>query len=720
MKLKITRIRSFDLSRADEIPEDDLICELRDSFWYDKNRGDVSAAKGWAHFGSYYASQRPKALSEHVSHFDGLVQIAERNYPLAEDLLQRAARAAPWKPVFRYRHVQLFEDLLIILEYRFKFLEAYDLLGKIRGMYNQLGTPPTMRFLIRASRLCRRLDKFEDNRRYTEMAEANAPDHPLTRNMATYLAWEDYILSHKDDPYRDECLEKMRLLLEAERKRVDEEDLPDSSVLNNAGVLEYIRKDYKKSIKYLKETVELNESSALAYFNLGLAEFRSGDYAAARRSFEKARDLYRGDNYPGGMRNAQLFKDISIMRGSQEVPEEETEREFLNFIFEFCDAIDNSENFFIERFVAESEVHDELLRDRSDVALQNELLVLRGWHSRYLPPLEPRRPVGGGYFLKSGGWGIAIDPGPNFVSQLVSHRLPIMGVDLIVVTSSTMGHCHDLEKLLHFLKAVNGLRESSRREPYSIDPFLKARIPPDRKRVDLIMTKEALSKFSFQIENTYKNVIRNLKILDVDQEPFAWSPEADGVSQEILRVQPVKNRVVSPWYGDQPVGVVLDLKRPDESTIKIWYTSDTMWTNQLERCPDRVDLLLAHLGPIRALEFRAEGSRDSKLNPEHLGLYGLFRLIMHKRPRLVLLADLGQELLRLRSKVTQVFNGRFWESRDRGNRTKTVSSEVGMRIRLEDLAVRPRGLDEFVAFAEIGERFDVRKTKHMYRQPADL
>lgn len=101
------------------------------------------------------------------------------------------------------------------------------------------------------------------------------------------------------------------------------------------------------------------------------------------------------------------------------------------------------------------------LRNRQDI-----FIIGRHWNSD--TPIIPRKDdidknqaiingnVGGGYFLRIKGIGIAIDPGIAFLKNLyVNHNISIADIDFIIITHFHQDHCADIEAIINLSRNFN-------------------------------------------------------------------------------------------------------------------------------------------------------------------------------------------------------------------------------------------------------------------------
>lgn len=138
-------------------------------------------------------------------------------------------------------------------------------------------------------------------------------------------------------------------------------------------------------------------------------------------------------------------------------------------------------------------INDLVYKERSINEENNIFKVLRRWNS-YTPLLnfDPTDNVGGGYFLAWKNTGVIIDPGINFIQNMLRNNISIADIDSIILTHSHVDHTSDFEGLMTLFFKYNEIRN----ETSELTP----------KKIRLFITIGSMNKYSNLISLTYDNI----------------------------------------------------------------------------------------------------------------------------------------------------------------------------------------------------------------------
>lgn len=290
---------------------------------------------------------------------------------------------------------------------------------------------------------------------------------------------------------------------------------------------------------------------------------------------------------------------------------------------------------------------DKLIEKSPSDPSSNFLLVLRRWNS--YSPILGRRPLlseqeaeqavweqirreirGGGYFLRWRNFGVAIDPGHNFIKNLYQEKHYISEIDAVVITHDHLDHTSDFEAIIDLLYQFNK-RGNTKKISVYLNP------------------------------TTYRKFSRNLKL----------NPSIGRVEE--LRLDKVKHFVIANgirlFYilaqhtelGGSKEAVSLRFQlntgRRGER-ISIGFTSDTGWHKNLKPFFRDVELLVTHVGSIKSYEIN-----KAKFYPSHLGILGLFKILQEISESggtpTVIISEFGEELRGLRDILGEELGRRF-------------------------------------------------------------
>lgn len=281
-------------------------------------------------------------------------------------------------------------------------------------------------------------------------------------------------------------------------------------------------------------------------------------------------------------------------------------------------------------------------------------MVLRRWNS-FTPRLPNREsPIrGGGYFLVWKGKGIVIDPGFDFLNNFGEHGFSIKDIDAVVITHAHTDHTADLETLL-CLK----FEQISRKL--------------DNSKLDLFMNRGALNKFIGWISS--QRGIGRIVSLNI----------GDSINLEeyslVLKATEAKHSEV---IGDHCIGLIFELSEGREKVLSLGISSDTYWTNKIERQYLGCKLICVHLGSVFENDFNEEEMLKSRARPypQHLGLIGTIKMVKAINPDLCVISEFGEELGRERCIVAKSLDRAYDKEK------RCLTGDIGLRIRLPDLAV---------------------------------
>jgi len=148
------------------------------------------------------------------------------------------------------------------------------------------------------------------------------------------------------------------------------------------------------------------------------------------------------------------------------------------------------------------------------------------------------------------------------------------------------------------------------------------------------------------------------------------------------------------------IGFILDIEGN-----KIGFTGDTGWDFEnngsiakpfIEHKPK---LLIAHLGSIKSREFKyveAENKdeRNQCFYTHHLGLLGMAKLLDSTKPDLTIISEFGEELRNFRKDIVEGIGDVL--------KLKCLPGDIGLHIRLKDLAIYCFIDKKFIDFNQIG------------------
>jgi hypothetical protein len=294
---------------------------------------------------------------------------------------------------------------------------------------------------------------------------------------------------------------------------------------------------------------------------------------------------------------------------------------------------------------------------------QATLYVLRRFNS-FSPVLNYDSGVGGGYFLWTGNEGIAIDPGFDFIKNLLNAQIPIECVNNILVTHAHPDHLADVPSLVTLLFE----RSQERRlfaEERSQSAFNRRNTNAYKKiakpKLNLYLGLSAYEYLSGIIN--LNSAIENISVHIA--EPGLHYKIGNNIEMHITSA--IHRDCIGTKYC---IGALFKHIRTSNVLI---YTSDTAidekliyeYERLLKYVKAKSHVLLAHIGGVHEAEIngliyfrRFINKKSMKMPgneykyPNHLGITGVSSLIYALKPKAVLIGEIGCEMMGMRADIS--------------------------------------------------------------------
>jgi glyoxylase-like metal-dependent hydrolase (beta-lactamase superfamily II) len=274
------------------------------------------------------------------------------------------------------------------------------------------------------------------------------------------------------------------------------------------------------------------------------------------------------------------------------------------------------------------------------------LRVLRRFGS-FTPLVDPsqRYAFGGGYLVACGGIGLAMDPGHNFIRNLLCAGYCLDDIDYVLVSHAHDDHMNDLVGLDSLF-------------------FKRWKCNDVWPRVPLLYWNAgANAYFKGSSLGKGKHFVKKdvLSYSRMGERPTITVKSDEQTTIEVSTL-PANHPDCTGYNG---VGLTVRLRQAHTDISTIVYSSDTGWSSELERAyiPYRgCTILLLHIGSIAPKEINVlnPSAKDADyLYENHLGLIGTTRLIEAVQPKKVLIGEFGEELAGMEEEVVKIFQGVF-------------------------------------------------------------
>lgn len=260
---------------------------------------------------------------------------------------------------------------------------------------------------------------------------------------------------------------------------------------------------------------------------------------------------------------------------------------------------------------------------------------------------------GGGFYLRWNMFGVVVDPGLYFVTNMHEHGLSINNIDAVIVTHDHIDHTGDmmiLDDLEHQIKGDKTIRWYVCREIY------------ESKRLKCEQMCLVSPGQNYEL--------------------------TEEVSFRATETKHIKDPSDPNQYLDSTFGCVFKLKEYTETSGRlvgermIGYTSDTTYWDGMEEDYDKVDMLIANISSVYDTDVQMENQ-----NELHLGYRGCAKMLQNfeQAPQLFLLSEFWNGLGDIRFPVSKQLRRAVLQ---KGLYTAVLPTEIGMEVDLAYMGVK--------------------------------
>lgn len=400
-----------------------------------------------------------------------------------------------------------------------------------------------------------------------------------------------------------------------------------------------------------------------AWVNLAGAYNAKGNLRQAEAAFKKA--LASRD--PTGSDHARARLGLQVLKAKIESTALSPDDRAL------ADAkpdADEVENGIIAAIKEAGDTQYEKYISKPDSDRDNTLSILRGWSSAVtLLEGSERRWRGGGYFLKWRGYGIVLDPGFDFLRNFHDASYHGREIHAVLVSHNHPDHNSDL-------KDIDDLR-------YELFKRLTTGGGSGCQPYVLLWDQDTDGATTFGYEKPQHQ-----------HEPVVMPsgfPQPINLPDHAARV-PVRVTPFKVNHGnDVPhaMGMVLELlDKEGEPVVRIGYTGDTAYFEDLHRHLGKCDILIAHISQPSIDEL----NDASKLKDDHLGYRGTLRLLKECQPKLALIGEFWAGFADLRIPLVKGL-------RQRSGVSAVLPTGIAMNLRLPSLEIECTECGSATSFA---------------------
>ena len=346
--------------------------------------------------------------------------------------------------------------------------------------------------------------------------------------------------------------------------------------------------------------------------------------------------------------------------------------------------------------------YDELRLQHTRTKLfKNSLVVLKGTSSSTPSVLnaafDTQEYHGGGFFISWDGFGIVVDPGYHFLTNLHDAGLDVNDIDAVVITHEHIDHNIDMRLLDDLLYNQRRFGDGAKKIRWYVDAATYKMMEVLRsydsgfkeKSCDIFKMTPAPGNEEFDT-GKYLNWGENSSIrMKVFKTTHCY--------KEVETEDKKKKKE----FFDHSFGIELFLsegKQPDKKTErKIFYSSDAKYTPELTEYVINSDIVIANISSVYKTDILRMEEKDSHLG--YLGCYELLKATRGNAPRFFLVSEFWNGITDIRFDICKYLKEQI--ERNEGIKDcRILPAEIGMEIDIKNLRIKcdscGRFVDEFI------------------------
>lgn len=426
--------------------------------------------------------------------------------------------------------------------------------------------------------------------------------------------WNNLGIALQDNGELEEAIQAFRNALK------DPKYETPGRVWNNLGVALRLNGEPDDAIKAYLSALEDPKygTPGKAWNNLAEAYFESNQPDLAKKAYEEV--LKTGDQSEKAQARLGLQRLQSNIKEEALSPDDRAIVSGAPMATPAADGpgeVDSLEDEIIAAIKEAGDTQYEKYIARPDSRRDDTLSILRGWSSAVtLLEGSERHWKGGGYFLKWRGFGIASDPGFDFLRNFHDAGYHGREISAVLISHNHPDHNSDL-------KDIDDLR-------YEVFKRTGGPGKAATRAYTLVCDQDTEASTKFNIakpQHRYATIV----LPDGFPQPIDLQGEPWSIP---IRVIPFKVR-----HGkdvQRAMGMVLELlNEKGEIALRIGYTGDTAYFKDLSKHLSSCDVLIAHPSQPSIEELQD----PKKLKKIHLGYRGTARLLNETKPQLALIGE---------------------------------------------------------------------------------
>ncbi len=463
-------------------------------------------------------------------------------------------------------------------------------------------------------------------------------------------AWYNLGIALADKGDDDEAIAAYRKALELPR------DVAPGRVWNSLGVALAAKGEHEQAIEAYRKAIDdpKFDELARAWVNLGQSYTEIGNKELAANAFEESLKIPD----PQGGDHARARFELVLLNSQIKTEALSPDDRAMAARDISVSATEEIENQVIAAIRNAGDTQYEKYLARPNSPRVDTLSILRGWSSAVtLLEGSERRWRGGGYFLKWRGHGIVIDPGFDFLRNFHDAQYHGREIRAVVVSHNHPDHNSDV-------KPIDDLR-------YELWKRLKQTKEPGGQPYVLLWDQDTNGATDFGFgkpAHQYEPIVLSSGF----PHPINLLGHPSGIP---LCITPFK--VMHGNDVPHAMGMVVELlDEKGNAAVRIGYTADTAYFEDLHKHLSGCDVLIAHISQPSIEELQDA----SKLKDVHLGYRGTARLLTECKPKLALIGEFWAGFTDLRIALVKGL-------REQSGVAAILPAGLGMHLRLPTLEI---------------------------------
>lgn len=278
--------------------------------------------------------------------------------------------------------------------------------------------------------------------------------------------------------------------------------------------------------------------------------------------------------------------------------------------------------------------------------------------------LDSQRKSQGGIFFRWENKGYVINPGKGFLKQFHAQGFTLKDIDYVFITNDQSELSEDVKNIYYLNKQLNNKNDQL-------------------QVIHYYLNTKCYQELSSIIKAQFKQEGHITHPLDM----YFDSPDVETIEineKVSLNYFPI-GRNETYLYGkgkdNSSLGITFELKRKDQSVLKMAYVSGATWSPLLSHYIGSVDILICGIG-----ETCLEDIKMVKHQQNSLGLYGAYNLIEELQPKVALCTEFDGSKGDLRLEMIQLLRKNYLNAyQNFTKKTSIIPAENAFCINLQSL-----------------------------------